>query len=774
MAYNKSKGKQKHGDVIYDKDTDTQIDFEQNEIKFRTGGSIRGSFANSGLVVTGTIGGFTSVSGSGDITYGGNVSGSGNIHGNSITASNDFQVGRNSHFGHRFSPENHTVIDQNGQISSSAVANHYFRSSLTTDGAVTAVGTMACSSISGSGFHLTNAFSCSRGAFRISSDAKINKFNEISSSTAAASFGQINVQEMFTVSTAGVVYSSASVSAPVLSGSSTSFGGINVGQGMFTVANNGAVVGASLNNSNGGITNAGSIAGATTISGSGALSVGAGATLAGALNLQNGGITNAGSIIGATSVATDRIVSTEADIDFTEGGSATGMYIQIGDPDTRIFKLDATGSMWVYDNIKVGTAANLVAYGTPGDLHASGTVSGSNARFTTANMDTLTVSTLVGGSPLSISASSITFSGSVDFSGSSAISASAATFTALTASAISGGSPLTLYGDTITMVGGAAGSTIVTSAHLSSSLSVSASSIHTQETSSFLSRVGIGTLSPAYDLHVNGAGVTVATIDGGASADAYLKLATNGVEKSYIKLGSGGNLSIVQDASGGDMIFKAKPGGASTEFLRYNSGDRAITASQDLYVVGDITSSHNLTINGSISGSVGVHITGSNPHITIGVPSDGTANSGMLAIRPKDTSNRVLCLMQGAEADGMRLAFGVSGSGQVLVGGNHLVGVFNVSGSDTEHLINAKSDTQNPAFYVSGSGDLYASGKVGIGTNDPEAKLDVNGDSARIRTSSTPASAGALGAAGEIRWDANYIYICVATDTWKRVAISTW
>ena len=153
------------------------------------------------------------------------------------------------------------------------------------------------------------------------------------------------------------------------------------------------------------------------------------------------------------------------------------------------------------------------------------------------------------------------------------------------------------------------------------------------------------------------------------------------------------------------MIFKAKPGGASTEFLRYNSGDRAITASQDLYVVGDITSSHNLTINGSISGSVGVHITGSNPHISIGVPSDGTANSGMLAIRPKDTSNRVLCLMQGAEADGMRLAFGVSGSGQVLVGGNHLVGVFNVSGSDTEHLINAKSDTQNPAFYVSGCGD---------------------------------------------------------------------
>ena len=30
------------------------------------------------------------------------------------------------------------------------------------------------------------------------------------------------------------------------------------------------------------------------------------------------------------------------------------------------------------------------------------------------------------------------------------------------------------------------------------------------------------------------------------------------------------------------------------------------------------------------------------------------------------------------------------------------------------------------------------------------------------------------GIAGEIEWDANYIYICIDTDTWKRVALSTW
>jgi hypothetical protein len=43
-----------------------------------------------------------------------------------------------------------------------------------------------------------------------------------------------------------------------------------------------------------------------------------------------------------------------------------------------------------------------------------------------------------------------------------------------------------------------------------------------------------------------------------------------------------------------------------------------------------------------------------------------------------------------------------------------------------------------------------------------------------IITSSVPASAGATGIAGQLAYDATHLYICVATDTWKRVAISTW
>lgn len=68
----------------------------------------------------------------------------------------------------------------------------------------------------------------------------------------------------------------------------------------------------------------------------------------------------------------------------------------------------------------------------------------------------------------------------------------------------------------------------------------------------------------------------------------------------------------------------------------------------------------------------------------------------------------------------------------------------------------------------------YFAGNVGIGTTSPTAKLDVNSDTVRLRTARTPASASAAGNAGDICWDANYIYVCTATNAWKRAALSTW
>jgi hypothetical protein len=43
-----------------------------------------------------------------------------------------------------------------------------------------------------------------------------------------------------------------------------------------------------------------------------------------------------------------------------------------------------------------------------------------------------------------------------------------------------------------------------------------------------------------------------------------------------------------------------------------------------------------------------------------------------------------------------------------------------------------------------------------------------------LSTSDAPSSNTDTGTLGEIRIDTNYIYVCVATDTWKRVTLSNW
>lgn len=63
---------------------------------------------------------------------------------------------------------------------------------------------------------------------------------------------------------------------------------------------------------------------------------------------------------------------------------------------------------------------------------------------------------------------------------------------------------------------------------------------------------------------------------------------------------------------------------------------------------------------------------------------------------------------------------------------------------------------------------------VGFRTRTPESPLDVNADRIRIRIDKTPKAATDTGLKGEICWDDNFIYICTATNTWKRTAIEMW
>jgi len=72
-------------------------------------------------------------------------------------------------------------------------------------------------------------------------------------------------------------------------------------------------------------------------------------------------------------------------------------------------------------------------------------------------------------------------------------------------------------------------------------------------------------------------------------------------------------------------------------------------------------------------------------------------------------------------------------------------------------------------------GNIYtANGSIGIRTTAPSHALDVNDSTFRVRANRTIASATATGTIGEVCFDANYIYRCVATNTWKRSPLTTW
>ena len=58
--------------------------------------------------------------------------------------------------------------------------------------------------------------------------------------------------------------------------------------------------------------------------------------------------------------------------------------------------------------------------------------------------------------------------------------------------------------------------------------------------------------------------------------------------------------------------------------------------------------------------------------------------------------------------------------------------------------------------------------------NTETGRCTVEGDTFQIATPGTPASSSATGTKGDIQWDADHIYVCTATDTWKRTTISTW
>lgn len=76
--------------------------------------------------------------------------------------------------------------------------------------------------------------------------------------------------------------------------------------------------------------------------------------------------------------------------------------------------------------------------------------------------------------------------------------------------------------------------------------------------------------------------------------------------------------------------------------------------------------------------------------------------------------------------------------------------------------------------------DLYVGGNLIVEGNTSTVEREIVSVSETITgnlilgNTYAPVANTSTGTTGQITWDGDYIYICVATDTWKRANLSTW
>lgn len=326
-------------------------------------------------------------------------------------------------------------------------------------------------------------------------------------------------------------------------------------------------------------------------------------------------------------------------------------------------------------------------------------------------------------------------------------------------------------------------------------------------------RVGVGIASPTVPLDVNG-------IIKMPNNTAFQFNDSTGTARNTLFLNGTNNLQIQNNVNNGSIDQLVFGTGAYTwtaggsERMRITStGNVGIgTTSSDLFARGY---GRILNINSASSSAIEINAaTGSSSVIDMGV--NGTRSLAIITDGsvPKIASVGALPLaFETNSAERMRLdssgnlglgvtpsAWGASryaidmGS-NAYVGGtalSHLTnnvyfngtnfiykttatsGMYQIAGN-AHQWYSAASGTAGNAITFTQAMTLDASGNLLVGTTTSGAsKLVVNSDSIQVNTAKTPASASATGTTGQIAWDSNYVYVCVATNTWKRTALSTW
>ena len=246
--------------------------------------------------------------------------------------------------------------------------------------------------------------------------------------------------------------------------------------------------------------------------------------------------------------------------------------------------------------------------------------------------------------------------------------------------------------------------------------------------------------------------------DGGdLGGTAYVQLTPNNAEKIlFVRNSLSGSRAVIifqgtysasndfELVNGQDAVIKFNGGGSGATVTQVfnNLAATTVTASFVGNITGNVTGAVGGNVTGNVTGNVSGNVTGD----LTGDVSGNVTSTGSSSFSSIDVN--------GGTIDG------------TPIGGNSAnTGAFtNLSTTGTATLPTVDINAGNI------DGTNIGAGTPGAGTFNA---LATTGDNIRIDTSQTPASSSASGTKGEFAYDTSYIYVCVATNTWKRVALST-
>ena len=267
------------------------------------------------------------------------------------------------------------------------------------------------------------------------------------------------------------------------------------------------------------------------------------------------------------------------------------------------------------------------------------------------------------------------------------------------------------------------------------------------------------------------------------STDLFLAW-NSGAAGDVIRLSDGGKIVLGKNGTPSNNAANVTVAGATSDatagaFAVINSTQSGDTGTPFLFYVrndgkikmgGADNPTEILDVTGNIKVTSGAFISAGNGTITTPVYTFSNALTTGLVANAGGT-NRLGLVVDGGLA--MELS-----STTINAMSKNLLGFLELGSSGTNARMKADSPASGDWKIRTGSTDnvlvLKSDGNVGIGTTNPVAKLDINSNSFILETAQTPASASAACTTGMISWDASYMYVCTATNTWKRSALTTW